>query len=153
MAPAVTTPVADPAVAAAFDAFPARPRKRLLALRELVFATAAGTDGVGPITEALRWGEPAYLTEASRSGTTLRLGWRASDPQRCALFFHCRTTLVETFREVFGDELEYEGNRAVLLPLSGPLPREAAAFCIAAALTYKQRSLRAARKRSLTAAG
>jgi hypothetical protein len=138
-------PFADPAVAAAFQAFPAQPRKRLLALRRLVFVTAAGNPQVGPIQEALRWGEPAYLTPASRSGSTLRLGWRPADPERCALFFHCRTNLVETFRTWFGDELEYEGNRAVLLPVAGTLPREAVAFCIRAALTYHQSRRGAAR--------
>ena len=38
---------ADPAVAAVFDAYPAALRKRLLALRELVFDVAARIDGVG----------------------------------------------------------------------------------------------------------
>lgn len=43
-------------------------------MRRLIVATAAETSGVGPLTEMLKWGEPAYLTEATVSGSTIRLG-------------------------------------------------------------------------------
>jgi hypothetical protein len=32
------------------------------------------TPGVGALHETLKWGQPAYLTPETRSGTTLRLG-------------------------------------------------------------------------------
>lgn len=48
------------AVAAAFEAYPAKVRQKLLFLRTLIFDTAARTDGVGAIEEVLRWGVPAY---------------------------------------------------------------------------------------------
>jgi hypothetical protein len=62
-------------VAAAFSIFPAGVRARLLEVRELIFETAADIKGVGPLTETLKWGEPAYLTQATGSGSTIRLGW------------------------------------------------------------------------------
>ena len=108
----------------------------MLALRELVFTMAAGTDGVGPLEETLKWGEPAYLTRASKSGSTIRMDWKSRNPNVCALYFNCQTDLVERFRTVFGDALGFEGNRAVLLPVSGPLPEVMLRSCIAAALTY-----------------
>lgn len=61
-------------VAVAFAAFPDPVRVQLLEVRRLIFATAAETSGVGPLTETLKWGEPAYLTEATVSGSTIRLG-------------------------------------------------------------------------------
>ena len=61
-------------VAAAFATFPAAVRGRLLDVRRVIFATAEELEGVGPLTEALKWGEPAYLTAASKSGSTIRLG-------------------------------------------------------------------------------
>lgn len=61
---------ADPAVAAVFAAYPAGMRKRLLALRALVLDVAAKTEGVGPLTETLKWGQPSYLTDETKSGTT-----------------------------------------------------------------------------------
>ena len=44
-----------------------------MALRGLVFDTAARTAGVGGLTEALKWGQPSYLTEQTGSGTTVRI--------------------------------------------------------------------------------
>lgn len=43
----------------AFLALPTEIQPKLLALRELILTTAAATDGVGPIEETLKWGEPA----------------------------------------------------------------------------------------------
>jgi hypothetical protein len=132
------------AVAVAFDAFPTPARERLAELRALIFETAATTPGVGPLTETLKWGEPAYLTEASRSGSTIRLGVTRSDPPRCAVHLNCKTTLVEEYRAAFSDVLDFEGNRAVLLDPAKALPRKALAQAVAMALTYHRRKRRAA---------
>jgi len=64
----------SPEVAAVFDRYPAELREQLLELRSIVLDTAATTDGVGALEEALRWGEPAYLTTQSGSGSTVRIG-------------------------------------------------------------------------------
>lgn len=114
-------------------------RARLLELRELVFALASETDGVGPLTETLKWGQPAYLTEASRSGTTIRLGTSKSAPEDCAVLFNCKTTLVETFRTHFADDFAFEGNRALIVATTGVLPRAPLTLCLRAALTYHLR--------------
>ena len=125
-------------VAQAFDAFPGAVRRRLLQARRLIFETAARLEGVGPLTETLKWGEPAYLTEATGSGSTIRLGWFRSSDKDCAVFFNCQTNLVETFRERFPDIFAFEKNRAILLTASDPLPRGPLAACLATALTYRQ---------------
>ena len=41
------TPITNPAVAKAFDAYPPNMRRKLLSLRELILRTAATTEGVG----------------------------------------------------------------------------------------------------------
>jgi hypothetical protein len=125
-------------VAQAFDAFPNAVRRRLLQTRRLIFETAGKLEGIGPLTETLKWGEPAYLTEATGSGSTIRLGWFKSSDNNCAVLFNCRTNLVENFRERFPDSFAFEKNRAILLSASGPLPRGPLASCLAAALTYRQ---------------
>ena len=107
----------------------------MLALRSLVFETAAEMPQVGALEETLKWGEPAYLTP-SRSGTTIRMDWKPRAPEVCALYFNCQTTLVETLRTLFSDAFSFEGNRAVLMPLSAALPEDAVKTYIAAALTY-----------------
>lgn len=125
-------------VAAALERYPPPVRARLLELRDLVFAVASETDGVGPLTETLKWGEPAYLTAASGSGTTIRLGVSKQAPGAAAVFVNCRTTLIEDFRERFGESLAFEGSRAVIVPLDGALPQPLA-FCLRAALLYHRR--------------
>jgi hypothetical protein len=126
-------------VAAAFSAFPERVRARLLEVRNLIFETAAASESVGPLTETLKWGEPAYLTEATRIGTTIRLGWVRSSERKCAVLFNCRTTLVDDFREQFPDVFAYEKNRAILLDATKPLPRVPLSTCLGMALTYHRR--------------
>ena len=140
-----------PDVAAAFDNYPRGIRAKLLRLRELIFATASATSGVGELEETLKWGEPAYLTPESRSGSTIRLGWRQARPTEYALYFHCQTSLVESFRAMFPDQLRYEGNRAIVFDLSDAVPARELGACISLALTYhasKKPARKAGRSRS-----
>jgi hypothetical protein len=126
-------------VAQTYAAYPPPLRRKLLALRRLVLDTAAATPGVGEIEETLKWGEPAYLTTASKSGSTIRLGPVKASPSQYALYFNCKTTLVDTFRTLFPQELRYEGNRAIVLDTADAVSRDALAFCIQSALTYHHR--------------
>lgn len=132
----MNTPPVPALVAEALSRYREPVRARLLELREMVFAVAAETEGVGPLTETLKWGEAAYLTEASKSGTTIRLGTIKSAPEECAVLFNCKTTLVETFRTHFADTFAFEGNRALVVSTPGALPREPLMLCLRAALTY-----------------
>ena len=133
------TPFPNSAVAAAFDAYPPEPRRKLLALRELIFKTAAATDGVGELEETLKWGEPAYLTGKTKSGSTVRIGWKKSAPTQYAMYFNCQTDLIETFRTLFPADFCFEGNRAIVFEQDGRVPTASLVFCIAAALTYHLR--------------
>lgn len=148
MSRTVTLPPMPPEVADAFAAFPAGARAQLEALRALIFETAE-TEAVGPLTETLKWGEPAYLTEATRTGSTLRLGTAKGAPDTCAIFVNCQTSLADQFRDIFGDVLDIQDHRAVLIPADAPLDRNVIGACIAMALTYRRaRTARAARRRS-----
>jgi len=131
------TPPLPESTAAILAGYPEAAQRHLLALRALVFATARGLPEVGALKETVRWSEISFVTP-SGSGSLLRLGWRARDPLRIALYVHCQTSLLERFRERFADALDYEGERAVLLPLDQPLPSESLAWCIAQVLTYHQ---------------
>jgi hypothetical protein len=130
------TPFRSPAVAQAFDVYPPVMRRKLLALRELILRTAASTPGVGDLEETLKWGEPAYLTSRSGSGSTVRIAWKKSKPSEYAMYFNCQTTLVDTFRSLFPDKFKFEGNRAIVFHESQSVPADALAFCVSAALTY-----------------
>ena len=116
-------------VAAKLNASPAA--KRLLEIRDLILETAIATN-TAPVKETLKWGEPAYLP-AKRAGTTIRLG---ADDTHTALYVHCQTTLLDSYRERFPTEFTYDGNRAVRIPHDQPLNPDALAQIIAMALTY-----------------
>jgi len=123
-------------VAATFASYPLAVSSQLAEVRRLIFAVAAEAEGVGPLTETLKWGEPAYLTERTKSGSTIRLGPVAGLSDRCAVLFNCNTTLVEDFRAQFADALAFSGNRAIVLRTDTTLPDDPLRSCIRMALTY-----------------
>lgn len=132
------SPAVDSAVAAVFASFPAFVRKRLLHVRNLIFETAAATGGVGEIDETLKWGEPAYLTTRSGSGSTIRLA-QDKDSGAAAIHFICHTNLVDEFRRLYPGTLRFAGSRSILLPEGETLDEAALRHAIALALTYHLR--------------
>ena len=103
-------------------------------LRQLIFETAARTEGVGELEETLKWGQPAYLTSQSKSGSTIRIDRKPA--ALCAIYFHCQTNLIETFRSIFPYEFKYEGNRAIVFNEDDDVPVDELRHCISIALTY-----------------
>jgi len=132
------------AIDAVFEAYPQPVKSRLLALRRLIFDTADTIKGVGALEEALKWGQPSYLTTESKSGSTIRIDQVKAEAGRYAVYFHCQTDLVETFRELYPD-LRYGGNRSILLDAGEKLPEKALRHCVALALTYHARKRKAAK--------
>ena len=125
----------DPAVAAVLDSYPKPVKSKLLTLRALILDTARKTEGVGRLEEALKWGQASYLTSESKSGSTVRIDRVKSADDQLAVYFHCQTNLVETFRELY-PELSFGGNRAILLEADKKLPEAELRHCVALALTY-----------------
>jgi len=134
----------DPAVDAVFNAYPKPIKARLLALRRLIFDTAATTTGVGALQETLKWGQPSYLTTETKSGSTIRIDRIKSAADQYAVYFHCQTDLVETFRGLY-PELRFGGNRSIVLNAQDELPEPALRHCVALALTYHLNKRKAAR--------
>ena len=135
-APAPQPPITDPGVAAAFAAFPAEARDRLLELRRLIFDVAATLPAVTGLTECLKWGQPAYPTQ-NKAGTTLRLG--VPKTGGIAIYAPCQSTVIPDFADRFPGAFRIEGTRAVHLDARAALPRDALSILIAQALTYRCR--------------
>ncbi len=130
------------------NGYPPSMRRKLLALRELIFEVARSTQGVGALDETLKWGEPAYVTSETKSGSTVRIAWHATTPTRYAMYFNCQTSLVAAFRKRFAGELEFEGNRAIVIGETDKIPEAVLRHCIEAALTYhRKKSKKSARPR------
>lgn len=144
MAPVRKCPATRPSAAprdgvnAVIDACPKPVREKLLALRRLILDTAKATKGVGKLEEALKWGQPSYLTAETGTGSTIRIDRVKSSDNQVAVFFHCQTDLVDSFRELY-PELSYSGNRAILLDAGKKLPEAELRHCLALALTYHLR--------------
>jgi hypothetical protein len=105
-----------------------------MALRHLIFTVAVQTQGVGRIDETLRWGEPAYLTPETRSGSTIRIGTPKAGG--FALYCNCRTSLIADFRDLMGEAFRYEGTRAVLFRTPEEIDAEKLGLLISRALTW-----------------
>ncbi|WP_025543581.1 DUF1801 domain-containing protein [Vibrio parahaemolyticus] len=118
-----------------FDEYPENARVRLAELRNLVFQIASELE-LGEVEETLKWGEPSYSV---KTGSPLRMDWKLKSPNNYYLFFNCQTKLVDTFRELYGEELVFQGNRAIVLSLSKPIPKRVIKSCLELALTYQQR--------------
>ena len=123
----------NPKVESKFDDYPDLVKEKMIALRTLIIEVAQATDEITLLEETLKWGEPSFITPI---GSTLRIDWKAKDPEQYALYFQCSSRLVSTFRIVFRNDLKFEGNRAIVLPLNGELPKNKLIPCIKAALTY-----------------
>jgi len=115
--------------------FPSDVAKVLEQVRSLILSTHKKSERVGELSEALRWGQLSYLTD---TGSMIRLGMSKSGQP--AMFFHCGTSLVETYRAQYAHEFEFEGNRALVLTSSVASTKKALAHCIEQALTYKLKS-------------
>lgn len=129
-----------PDVAITFDSYPLGARKKLMTLRELIFDVAAKTNGVGELEESLKWGEPAYVTAESKSGSTIRIAWKKARPTQYAMYFNCQTTLVDSFKTIFPTAFKFEGNRALVFDESDEVPVAALRICVEMALTYHSKS-------------
>jgi hypothetical protein len=130
---------ADHAVATAFAAFPESVRPLLLDIRRVIFDVAGHTSRVGNIQEALRWGQPSYLTPQTESGSTIRLGILKGHEACAVIFVHCQSGLTERFRELYGSKLRIEGSRALIFDVKIRLPEPELRHCIGLALTHHLR--------------
>jgi len=120
-------------VAEVFRNYPESARQKLLFLRQLIFDVAAETEGVNKLEETLKWGEPSYL---AKSGSTVRIGLKNSDPKQYAMYFHCKTKLVDVFKEIYRGKFKFEGNRAIVFNQDDLIPVSELKHCIALSLIY-----------------
>lgn len=130
----MTRPFASAEIAAIFGAQDSQAREGLLALRDLIFDVADDLPQIGKIQETLRWGQPAYLTPETKSGTTLRLGIPKSGG--FAMFVHCQTTLISDYKAAFPNVTNTEGNRAILFTAASEIDPNRQKWLIRQALTY-----------------
>ena len=120
-------------VRAVFESYNEPGRSRLELLRTLVLVSVKEINPNLKLEESLKWGQPTY---AVKGGSPFRLGWSKKAPEGCAVFFHCQTSLIETIKAIYGDQLIYEGKRAIVFPANVKIPKKIVSHCLELALTY-----------------
>ncbi|WP_308990882.1 DUF1801 domain-containing protein [Mariniflexile litorale] len=128
--------ISNPKVASVFNKYPTHVKKYMLHLRELVLETASKIDGLEKLEETLKWGEPSYIT---KHGSTVRMDWKEKKPDEYALYFQCTSRLVSTYKIIYKNEFQFEGNRAIVFKLKNKIPETELKHCLLLALTYHQR--------------
>ena len=123
----------NPKVKEKFKNYPPNARRQLKALRKLILTTAEEIESITEIEETLKWGEPSYLV---KKGSTIRMDWKARNPNQYAMYFSCTTRLVPTFELIFKNQLKFEGNRTIVFDLDEIINEEVVKYCITLALTY-----------------
>ena len=122
------------AVRLAFKAMPDAARAGALRLRALILAEAEQLPVIGRIEEALRWGQPTFLTPETGAACSLRIGMAGRD--RFGLFVHCRTSLIDEFRGLTGGRFVTQGTRAVLFRTANEIQPAPLRLLLRGALPY-----------------
>jgi hypothetical protein len=128
--PAIPNPVRQ-----ATADYPTQAKACFASIREMIFDEADRL-GAGPLEETLKWGEPSYLTSQTKSGSTIRMAWKANDPENCNIYLNCNTDLVDRFRTEFPTVFKTTGNRCIHIPLGEDIAELPLRAALAMALTY-----------------
>ncbi len=123
----------NPDVQLVFDNYPDLIRDKMTHLRRLIIDTANQIEDIKSINETLKWGEPSYLT---KYGSTIRIDWKKNTPDQYAMYFQCTSKLVPTFRMVYKNTFNFEGNRAIVFQMNDNIAEVELKKCIKAGLTY-----------------
>jgi hypothetical protein len=116
-----------------FDSYPVEIKQYMLELRSLLLANSNNNITDNLVTECLKWGEPSYICKA---GSTIRIDWKSKDPSNLRIYFNCKSKLIETFKEIYSDELSFEGNRMILLSVEQKFPERVLMRCFSLAFNY-----------------
>lgn len=103
-------------------------------LKSLIFDAAEQSPCIGALEESIKWGEPSFTPKKKNVGSSVRLSQR---DDAVAMMFICTTKLVDRFKEIYPDDFNFEGGRALVFNAGEPIPKEQLKHCIAMALTNK----------------
>lgn len=102
-------------------------------LRNLILETASEIESINKIEETLKWGEPSFIT---KHGSSIRIDWKEKHPNQYAMYFNCKTKLIDTFKERYKNTFRFENNRSIVFNIDDNIPIEELKHCIALSLTY-----------------
>lgn len=122
-------------VSSVIENYPTVIQEKVLFIRNLIYEVAKDLENDSDIEETLKWNEPSYLV---KSGSTIRIAWGSKRPNQYGIFFNCKSKLVDTFKELYPDVFNFEGNRAIIFNKDDVIPIDELKHCIRLALIYHQ---------------
>ena len=99
----------------------------------MILETAAQTTRVGQLQETLKCAESSHLT---KGGSTIGVGWRKSGSDHDVMYVNCNTKLIDTFRKLYSEWLNFDEERAVVFHGDGTVPVKELKHDISMALRY-----------------
>ena len=118
-----------------YDSYPENVNEKLQILRKLIYQVAEEIKLTWDIQETLKWWEPSYITSKS-TGTTIRLAMVKSTQNQFGIFFNCKSSMISSIKEIFGNQFNYQGNRALVFTTQDELHLNNIKYCFELALTY-----------------
>lgn len=115
--------------------YPDHIQSRFDEFKSMVHSVAEGIDDIKWIEESIKWNEPTFK---SNIGSPFRFGWSSKASDQFGLYFICTTTLVETYKKLYPDFFNFDGNRGLIFQSNDPFPKEPLLHCIELALRYKK---------------
>lgn len=123
-----------PEIAAVFAAQPPLVAQGMARLRNLIIDTGASDPRIGPLTESLKWGQPAFRPRAANTGTTLRVAPHKS--ATFAFYAPCSTTVIANHAQRFAGADRIDGSRAILFDHPDQIDADRLRLTILHGLTY-----------------
>ncbi|WP_299042453.1 hypothetical protein [uncultured Tateyamaria sp.] len=127
---------------ARIETWPQPAQTQFVKLRQIVHDVATSAE-IGPLDESLKWGQPSWRPKRARVGSTLRVDWSPSTPDRLLAFVDCKTNLAAQMDTRFPGQFHNDGRRALGFDLDKPLDEDAVWQLVHLTLTY-HRAKRAA---------
>lgn len=118
-----------------FALWPDAAQSHALTIRTTCWQVAEAAQ-TGPLSESLKWGQPAWRPIRPRTGSTLRLSWNAATPDRLDLFVDCKTDLAARITERFPDAFDSDERRRLSVATDRALPMEALRHLAQLTFTY-----------------
>ncbi|WP_299591736.1 hypothetical protein [uncultured Tateyamaria sp.] len=115
--------------------WPETAQSHFLHLRGIVHDVATSAD-IGPLDESLKWGQPAWRPKRPRTGSTLRVDWSPTIPDRLMTFVDCKTDLATQMDNRYPNQFHNDGRRALGFDLDTALDAHAVWHLAHITLTY-----------------
>jgi hypothetical protein len=118
-----------------YQSYPEGIRDKLLSLRQLVIDVSKKIDLPEQVQETLNANEPSFVVDG---GSPIRIDWKSQTPNQYAMYFQCKTKLIDTFKELYDDTFRFDDDKGIVFTVDDAIATRELAHCISLSLRYHQ---------------